>query len=295
MANVQQPIQGVQPIQQKASSKSSLYMIGCVIVLLLMTASGIGGAFIGSKYLSKNDDGTEENGNGTSTETTTTETQGDGTTYTEGTIKVTSPVSTQEVNGKIFVEGEASDILEELTVRVYDDDWNKIGEKTAALESGNTNTTKPWSIFLDVTQSPTSLTGHVRVFPTERGESSKLTQTINIRFQSVVTAGRLKLFAPLTHQMMQGQAVTFRGQMKDFLEGIMGVRLKNEKGEEIFKDTITASGDNYGKYAQFEKVVEYKVNLKYHGTRGSWELFDLDIEGEAGNVVLTVPVRFPEN
>jgi hypothetical protein len=299
---VNAPQQVVQPappqrIPTKKTSNRSLYFIGCFLIFLLMIGSAVAGAYIGSKYFPQGKEDTSEDTTDQDTDTTNGDDSdtSDDETAAEETLKVTSPVADQEVNGKIFAEGEASEDLEELTIRVYDDDWNMLGEETAALESGDSNPIRSWSIFLDVVQSPTSLTGYVRVFPRERGESSKLTQTINVRFQNLVSPGRLKLFAPLKFQVMQGQTVTFRGQMKDFLEGTMGVRLKDESGNKLFDDTISASGDNYGQYAHFEKTIEHKVNLKYHGTRGSWELFEVDVEGEAGDIILTLPVRFPED
>lgn len=293
----QQPV----PPQIKSKGSKSIYMIVCFVVVLLMVSSLVGGIYIGSKYLSsKNgeepntDNGTtDDNGGDTDGDEDGTDT--DGTEYDEGAIKVTSPVSNQEVNGKVFVEGDASDFLDELTVKIYDDDWNTLAEETAALESTDKNTIKAWSIFADITQSPTTLKGSVRVFPTERGESSKLTKTIAIRFQNLIAPGRLKVFSPLKSQVMEGTAVSFRGQMKDFLEGNMGVRLLDESEKQLYEDIISASSDNYDKYAQFEKSVEFKMDLSRRGTRGTWELFEVDIEGEAGDVILSIPVRFPED
>lgn len=285
-----------QPIPTKKSSNRSLYFIGCFVIFMLMIASAVGGAYLGSKYFpSTTEDDTSDDTNGDDTgDENGDDTNGDDDgTYTEGSIKVTSPTSGQEVNGKIYVEGEASEILDELTVRIYDDDWNKIGEQTAALESGDSNPMRSWSIFLDVMQSPTTLTGHVRVFPTERGESSNLTQTVNVRFQGLLAAGRIKLYAPLKFQVMEGEAVSFRGQMKDFVEGNLGVRLLNEDDVEIFKETITAQTDNIGNFAQFEKTLQHRLSLENYGVRGSWELYEIDVEGQAGDVILSVQVRFP--
>lgn len=285
IVDAQQVTQPVQPVPEKKSSSSSLYFWGCIVVVALMLLSFVGGLFVGGKYL-----GSDGNGSDT-TESTTSETTIDPNNNNgdEKILTVTKPSENESVNGKLLVEGQASGSLKELIIKVYDDDWNHIGIAYAGLNT--TASVDDWSTYVHITSSPSSLNGVVRIFPADEGEESRKLVTIPISFEEQGTPGRVRLFTPLYLQTITGETVYFKGQMRDFYDATVGIRLKDDAEKELMKDTIKASGNNTGQWAQFAKVVKIK-GLPKDGGNGVWEICEIDEEGVFGEVILTIPILF---
>jgi hypothetical protein len=297
--NQMQPNQPqVNPLQQIQSQKGSKnnVMIAC-IVLFFVIISGIFGAVIGTKFFSTNEESQqpEDNTDGNGEETPPEENNRDGNGEEEPEDKiivVTSPANKEEINGRVLVEGQASRVFEELTVRLYDDDLNLLGQAFAGLTTGQDVPIREWSTFLDITKSPTTLVGRIKIFPSGENETSKYAKSVGVKFEQTIVPGRLQVFTPIRLQLMQGETVSFRGNMKNFYENTMGVRLMSEKGKEILDDEITAKANTKDKFVTFEKIVDLRKNLDNYGINGTWEFFEIDKEGEPGNVILSLSVRF---
>lgn len=269
----------------RSTSNTQLYMLGCFVFGAFSLLTFLGGVFVGSRYFPQNGG---NGGNGDTTQETTTIASGDNDDE-ERYFTVTSPVEDESLNGKILVEGEATVAFEELTIKLYDDDWNVLATSYAGF-TGSIGV-EDWSTYLHVVNSPRTLNGNLRVFPALDGEDSKRTQTIPVSFQQQDTPGRVILYTPLYLQTMEGENVYFKGQMKDFPEGIVGLRLLDDTERVLIEDTISATGNNMGQYAQFAKLVEL-TRIPQEGGNGNWELYEIDSEGEFTELILTIPVLF---
>lgn len=214
----------------------------------------------------------------------------------EGTsiIEITSPNGDGTVTGQFSVEGKATATLQELTIEVYDNDDVLLGTAIAGLASGDPEPIHTWVAQVDLTQSPGTLTGRILAFPLSEGSESELLTTQVIKFSEQTSAGRIRLFAPLSQQVTSSSPVTFRGEMKDFFEGVLEIRLKTSAGTTIFSDFIMAEGDNYGSFATFQKDVEFEPIPLAAGDAGTWELFETSAADGSETVLLTLPVRFVE-
>jgi len=295
---VQSQIQPVsQPIneQTKENSKSrNKLMIGCILIFFILI-SVIFGAIVGGKLLFDSDDTPQpqENGNGNGDEPPP-DGNGDenGDEIEDKIIVITTPTKKEEVNGRILVQGQASRVFEELTIRLYDDDLNLLGQANAGLTTGQDVPIREWSTFLDITKSPTTLVGRIKIFPTGEKETSKYAKSVGVKFEQVVVPGRLQIYTPVRLQMMEGETVSFRGKMKNFYQNNMGVRLMTQQGKELLDDEIPAKGNTTDKFVTFEKIVDLKTGLDRYGKNGTWEFFEIDVEGDPGNVILSLTVRF---
>ena len=209
-------------------------------------------------------------------------------------INFVSPEEDSSVSGQFTVEGEATASLQEITVNIYDGNDVLIGTDTAGLASAEDNPLHSWTATIDITRSPGTLTGRIIAFPTSEGESSDLRISMNIRFSEQTSAGRIRLFAPLSNQVTNVSPVMFRGEMKDFFEGTLELRLLTPAGTELFRDFINASGDNYGQFAEFMKAIEFERIPLAAGDEGTWELFETSAADGTETVLLSLPVRFVE-
>ena len=180
-----------------------------------------------------------------------------------------------------------------MKIKLYDDNNTFLGESTASLGVIDEKPVHTWSVYLDIAVSPTTLGGKLRVFPTDQGESSRLTQTINVQFETLSLPDRVKMYGPLRLQLMTGKPVLFRGQMKDFSDNQMHIRLKDEVGKVFFKDIIDPNEDNIGKFAYFTKTVDYKY-VPSTSEKGTWEIYTLDAENQE-TVIFSIPVRFKKS
>ncbi|NTU47065.1 hypothetical protein HGA88_05555 [Candidatus Roizmanbacteria bacterium] len=107
-----------------------------------------------------------------------------------------------------------------------------------------------------------------------------------------VQTDRIRLISPIAQQVMSGSTIIFKGQMKNFIEGGMNIRLKNERGELILTDTIQAQSDNYSQFADFQKEVNFVKIPSTAGTHGTWEIYEIAAKDGAEKVLLQIPVQF---
>lgn len=205
-------------------------------------------------------------------------------------LDVISPTNNQEINGRFIVEGEATSSLEELTIELYDDNLVLIGNYAIELTSDSTS----WYIYMDVTKSPTTLSGKLSVYPTDQGRSSDLLSEVAIKFETNEYSGRVKLFSPLENQILTGTEVLFRGEMKDFFEGTLSIRLKDGSGNVLYSGHITAGSENYGVFASFEETIECGEISQYPGSEGTWEIYEVSTMDGSETVLLSITVRFVE-
>lgn len=106
--------------------------------------------------------------------------------------------------------------------------------------------------------------------------------------------GRLKVESPTSNQLMEGDSILFKGEMKDFFEGTLNIRLIDEAGDTLFEDVITASGDNYGKFSIFEKNVNFVRILIGAGAEGKWQFIEYSAKDGSETILLSIPVKFVE-
>jgi len=234
-SNVQQynpvPSNEGQPINHaanagKKSSGPSLYLWGCIVVFALLVLSFVGGVFVGRNYFGKKSEQPT-----TTVETTTISEVNNG--DPNKVLVISKPSENETVNGRVLVSGRASAIFEELTIKIYDSKWNLLGTANAGLTSEET--IDDWEVYVDVASSPSTFDGIIRVYPTDDGEESRRLQTTTVQFESVIEPGRIKLYAPIKLQYTSGTPVYFKGQMKDFPNDILGVRLVNEEKGKVYE------------------------------------------------------------
>ncbi len=200
-------------------------------------------------------------------------------------ITVTSPHPNDTVDGQVSVQGKVSR-PGEYTIHISDD-LNILGEKTVTAESGGGT----FSALVPVTSSPAGNAGEV-VITVQGADSPPVSVPVFFKLQEA--AERVRLQSPLPNQLMKGASVGFRGSMKGFFEGVMHVRLKDDKGAVLFTDTITAADDNYEQFAPFDKTVKYGTIVANGLGSGSWEIYDVSAKDGSETVLLSVPIRFKE-
>ena len=229
------------------------------------------------------------NGGGTVTPTPTVAPTSAGQTPAAANLTVSKPEGEGTVNGKILVEGVASVSLTDLTIQVFDNDGTVLGVTNVNLTGNANQTSVTYSIFLELEKGPASAGGYVQVYPTEAGKTSALTKTVAVVFEAS-TSERVKVYAPLKNMKYTGGAVLFRGEMKDFFEGSMGLRLIGGNGGILYDTSIQSQGDNYGQFAGFEKMVNPGTIPSTAGGNGKWEFYDTSMADGSVTVLVTVPV-----
>lgn len=268
----------------KKTSNSSLMLWGCVVVFALFGLSFVGGVFVGRNYFSKNEQQTT-----TTVETTTVADINNG--DPNKVLVISTPSENETVNGRVLVEGRASAIFEELTIKIYDSKWNLLGTTNAGL--AGEDVIANWSVFVDIQNSPIAFDGLIRVYPTDDGEDSRRLQTTKIMFETVTEPGRLKLFSPIKLQYTTGTAVYFKGQMKDFPNDTLGIRLVNEQKGKLYEAKIQSGTSTIGQFVQFEQLVELNKNIKESTPNGWWEFYEVDENGKLTNLIMSLLIRFP--
>ena len=205
------------------------------------------------------------------------------------TLTLTKPGEAATVDGKILVEGVASVSLANLTVQAFDNDGTVLGTATVELTGNANQTSVTYSVFLELEKSSVSESAYVQVYPNSEGKTSELTKTTTVLFETV-SSERVKVFAPHRNMKYTGGAVLFRGQMQDFFEGSMGLRLVGGNGGILYDTSIQAQGDNYGQFASFEQMVNPGTIPSTAGGNGKWEFYDTSMADGSVTVLVTIPV-----
>lgn len=88
-----------------------------------------------------------------------------------------------------------------------------------------------------------------------------------------------------------GDKVMLTGQMQDFFEGNMLVRLRSAAGAEIFFTPVQAQAENYNRFAPFSLEVTIPT-LPTGVTTGKWEFIEASAKDGQEDVLLSIPVKF---
>ncbi len=266
----------------KHNSKIVLYILAGLLAIVVLAIAIFVGIFIGRKYFPE--EGTDvQNQEDDSTENTNVE--------TEPTISISTPDDGDDVDGDIEVRGRATASLNQLTLRVYDNDSTMLSEETVNLEAEYPSTLVEWNVSLEVSTSPNVGNGFIVIFPTEEGEDSLLAMTVDINFAAAEANERVVLLSPLENQAFSGGNLFVHGRMKNFFEGVMNIRLKSNDGTIIFEDVIHANGDNYEDYVYFEKTVDAGNLPEGIDEDGVFQVYDVSMGDGSVNVILTIPMK----
>jgi hypothetical protein len=205
-------------------------------------------------------------------------------------LEVFTPYEGQKVNGKVIVKGQATASLKQLTILVYDNNAHLVGEGSISLTSTNPLDVISFSTEITLSDTPKSQNGLVYVYPTEVGEGSELMKVVGVEFETLTSDGRIVLYGPLANQSYDGTPVLFRGKMKGFFEGVMGIRLVLSNGGTFYNSIVQANGDNYTDFVYFEKTVELGDIPIAAGSTAKWELYETSMMDGSDTVLLSIPV-----
>lgn len=287
------PPMNTETVPKKKSNLPKILIIGCIVLVLLGILTIIV-AFVGYKIYQDNkekDETVQTTSTSSSTSTSTTTTVED----TKPKIIVTTPEINDVVNGEIYISGKATASLDELAIDIYDDEDYWIGYTYVLLEAEEENTLVDWEASLDVFDTPLTPNGTIYIYPIDSDQDSPLAKDISVKFATQEVPGRIKLYAPLENQAITyGSIYYFKGQMKDFFEATMSIRLLDEDGNIMFSDSVMADSDNYGKFASFEKGLELGEISIPAGTTGKWEIYDTSQADGSEEILLSFDVRFVE-
>lgn len=254
---------------EPAAGMSPAFKVITVILLVLI-------AFVAGLYLGAND---------------IIKFPGSTQTTEEQTIAITTPAAGAEVTGKVTISGTASADLGALQVVLTSTPEGGLLELASATVSLTGEGLANWSTTLVVNNSVTAELATIMVYPADADRTSALTQTVDVSFAVQVAEDRIMLYSPVKDQQLPADTVLLAGQMQDFFEATLNVRLLDEDGTELLSDIITASEDNYGQFADFEKEIDMSA-VTPKGKTGEWEFYDVSAADGSETVLLTVPVSF---
>lgn len=271
------------PVKKK--SVIPFLIIGCLLFLLFGIIIFIVIILINSQKTTGND-----GLNVSPTPTTSIEVSIEPSGEEEPLIKILEPDNKDYVNGSFVVKGTADASLKNLTIKVYDGNDKLIG-------SGGTELTGTgvvdWAYQLNVSVSPETPGGAVKVFPSDEEEDGTNTVMVNVDFKNTEAIGRIKVTAPLTQQVIpvSGGKILIMGKMKDFFEGTLSVKLVGGNGGTLYKGTITADGDNYDQWADFKQEITIDPIPSTSGSPLKLEFYDTSMKDGSKKTLVTVIVR----
>ncbi len=200
-------------------------------------------------------------------------------------IRVVSPRPNDVIEGTVTVSGEASEYIGDLTIEVLD-----VNNKVLAVT--HTEALPNWTKTVSITEALSTFVGRVVVYPTDEGNKSRLTQSVPVTFDVITVSDRLVIYSPLRNQIMKGASVHIAGKMKGIFEGVLHVRLLDDKNTVIYKDVIHAKGDNYDTFSEFAKDVKFGTIISTTLTNGSWQFYDVSAKDGSETVLTTISIRF---
>ena len=283
------------------NSKPVLMTIIIILSVILLIGAGVFGGYMWFK--NNNVESNEDDADATSTDENIIDTEEDieeedsedseMEDEEQSVLIITNPESGEIVDGQIAVSGNATALLQEITARAYDQDYNLLGETVISLASGDSNPVHNFSNSIDITVSPVTNTGIIYFYPTSEGEGSELLRQVDVLFKSNEFPGRLKVYAPLDNQILteSGGDVIIRGEMKDFFEATVGLRIRGGMGGVLFDQGIYALSDNYDQWAPFETVVHVDPVPSTSGGFVTWEFYETSMMDGSETVLLSIPIR----
>lgn len=274
----------IQP-EQKSSKKNGQVIILLGVIFLGGLVIGAVAGIVVYSQVTKGDD----------VDKTTEETTKKADDNSVDSISITEPTSDTAVEGRVKVIGTVTGAFSVLRANLYDKNDILLGTGTVTLNDSSEGKQNDWTLYVDVVTSPGTDKGNLVVFPDAEGESSQLAQSTGVIFPTMLDKNnRVKLYAPLDNQVLTSGSVRFRGQMKDFFEATIGLRLLDESGDVIYQTGLTALSDNYGQFADFDQVVDIGVFPVSPGETGKWELYEDSAADGTTTVLLTINVRFAQ-
>ena len=209
---------------------------------------------------------------------------------TKRKITITNPKANDVLEGSVSVAGLSKNFAGDITIDIVDSNNTIVGTDHIAI----TKEMGDWTKIVNVTKSLKSFVGIVRVYPTEEHIKSPITQTIPVTFDIITVPDRLVIYSPLRNQVMKGSTVHIAGKMKGFFEGVLHVRLLDDKNAVIFQDVIHANGDNYKDFSSFSKDVKFGTIISTTLSNGSWQFYDVSAKDGSETVLTTISIRFRE-
>ncbi len=260
---------GIDSPEETQAGMSPAFKAIAVILLILI-------AFVAGLYLGSNDiisfGGGEE-------------------TNEEQVLTITSPAVQTEVTGMFNVSGTASSSIGELQVVLTSTPEGGLVELASTTVNLNGDGVVNWEVTLLVSHTVSAQLATVVVYPADADRTSPLAQTVDVAFEVQTAADRINLYSPVANQQLPTDKVLVAGQMKNFFEATMNVRLLDEDGTELLDTFITASGDNYEQFADFEKEIDLTA-IAPTGNTGEWEFYQISAKDGSKEVLLVVPISF---
>jgi hypothetical protein len=106
--------------------------------------------------------------------------------------------------------------------------------------------------------------------------------------------GRLIVYEPENGQLVNiaNGKVFFSGQMKDFFEGTVSVRVTKENGTVLSSRGLTADEENYGRFASFSDTITFGPLPVSAGDKGYIEFVEFSMADGSAEVLLKIKVVF---
>lgn len=113
-------------------------------------------------------------------------------------------------------------------------------------------------------------------------------QKIPVPLASIVK-DRLVVYVPLPHAQISKEVLIIGGKMRDFFEGTVTIRVRNNVGSIRMTEPVTAQSSNYGLFAPFQASFSIPATDK-----GPFTIEFVDVSPKNGSekVLLKIPVTF---
>lgn len=216
----------------------------------------------------------------------------------EESMTITSPREDATVNGKIDFVGSYSsndEVADAIDVVAYDSEGNVLGSGFELVEESGDGV--DFSGSLIITTLPAGETGYLSFDLSNKSDDLLTSKRVNIKFDLLSTGSvngqeRLRLSSPMEDQYIgdTDMSITLEGQMKDFFEAHMNFRIVDDSGKELYEGFVTATGDNYGQFANFKKVVEVSDLKLASDNTGKIIFYEASAKDGSETIVLELPV-----
>lgn len=206
-------------------------------------------------------------------------------------IIIEDPQANDKINGKFLVTGKALATLQVITIQVYDDSNNLLGQAIADLASGDPNPMHGIYQEIQMDKSPISKNGILIAYPADQGIDSADKVEVEISFMPSTSQDRLIVYSPINGMYFNGGEITMWGKMHDFFEGTGYVKLLNETGGTLWEGSFTSKSDNYSQFADFENTFVIGQIPLAAGDNGKWVFYDVSMMDGTTQILLEIPVQ----
>lgn len=260
------------------NSTITLVLIGIVIILCL----GFIVVIIGYVGLTT---GTNNPSNTTNSVSNTTNTPS--LVAQDPLVTIENPKENDIVNGEITIDGFATYHFSNLKIEIYDNQNNKLGSSTVSISSVS-DSTIAWQSKVDIVQSPETNVGKIVVL----SEEPEFSTSTNVNFEAYSDVPEnLIVYAPIQNQLMLGNSLLVRGEVKGLFEGTLQLRLKDSAENVIYDDFFTIA-DQYNVMQEFNFSIDINDLGTAEGGNGVWEFYYLSAVDGSEVILQSIPVRF---